>query len=352
VERTFLPTRPGAVELPASFLEFRRVVERGRSFFDRDRTERYYVRAPDLALEILPLPEEGRPYDFTGAVGHFDVAASVDRRDVDAGDSIKLTVEWSGEGNFEFFEPPDLERDERFGDFRVYGSTESKEPDRRTVVYDLAPLRGGPNGVREIPSVQLPVFDTESGAYTAVETRAIPIRVRALETDGGLAPVEGTARTARDVRDIAVRVDRRRGPRRPGAGWVVGGLLGVPVLWLGLRSAARRRGDPAAPAERRRRRARRQLARALGRAANASGQLAALDHFLAARTGEPPEAWTGRDARAWASARSDGPVESAVERLAELRGELERAAWDDGADRPVERARVLAVADELRGGGL
>ena len=34
-------------------------------------------------------------------------------RDVDAGDSIKLSVEWSGDGNLDFFDPPDLARIER-----------------------------------------------------------------------------------------------------------------------------------------------------------------------------------------------------------------------------------------------
>jgi len=356
MHRTYLPTRPGTYELPRSFLEFRRVVERGVGFFGRDRTERYYVGSDPLSIEVLPLPDDDRPFGFTGAVGSFDAWADVDRRDVDVGDSIKLSVEWSGSGNFEFFEAPDLERDARFESFRVYGKTEHKAADRRTVVYDLAPLEAT---VTEIPPIVLPVFDTEREAYVDVETEPIPIRVRALESAEGLAPAAAEEGVARDVRDIATELDADGPVPRPGAKRVVLALLGLPLGWLALRTFVRHRGDPGAPAARRRRGAKRRLARALRGADSASAQVAALDAFLADRSGESPAAWSGRDVAAYfapdsadsAGANGRAVDAGAVARLVEVRGRLEAEAYG-GGDAPLPSSEVLAVADELIGGGL
>ena len=73
----------------------------------------------------------------SGAVGVLSVRASADTRDVVVGDSIKLTVDWTGDGNLEFFEAPDLGLFDAFRGFQVYGSAEEKSLDRRRVVYDL-----------------------------------------------------------------------------------------------------------------------------------------------------------------------------------------------------------------------
>ena len=349
LRRTFLPSRPGTYELPQSYLEFRQVIERG-GFLRRDRTERFYALADPVTIEVLPLPDAGRPFGFTGAVGEFEPWADVDRRDVDVGDSIKLTVEWTGYGNFEFFEAPDLERDERFAGFRVYGKTERKSSERRTVVYDLAPLDAS---TTEIPAIELAVFDTSEEAYREVATEPIPIRVRALAATEGLAPIAEEEGIARDVRDIVADLSVDGALQRPGAGRVIAGLVGLPIVWLLLRTWVRRRGDPGAPAARRRRAAKRALTRALGRSESAVAQLASLDAFLAARSGESSAAWSGRDLNQYFEARTNGRSvdPDAVAHLIDVRAKLERQAYG-GGDAPLAVNEVLVVADRLIGGGL
>jgi hypothetical protein len=115
----------------------------------------------------------------------------------------------------------------------------------------------------------------------------------------------------------------------------------------------RRHGDPSSPLLRARRRAARVLDRELGRTTSASGQSLALHAFLAARTGERSEAWVGRDLEAWREARPEAGRPSAedVRALAELERELDERIWA-GSDTPLERARVLSVAERLVKGGL
>jgi hypothetical protein len=349
--QSFLPARAGTVEFPTSFLEFGEV-ERAL-FGGTTKGKSHFVAQPAFSLEVVPLPEAGRPLDYSGAVGTLAARATVDSADVRVGESIKLTVDWTGAGNLEFFTSPDPGRLDAFRDFRVYGKTEEKSFDRRRVVYDLAPLNAR---VSAIPPLPLSVFDPGQGSYRVVATEPVPIRVRELE-GAVLLPEDQEVEHAPDLRDIdsaalGPAVEAGSGGS-PSDGLLAAALAGLPLAWLGLRSTRRRRGDPGAPLERRRRAARRRLARALRRAADARAELDAFAAFLAARTREPDEAWVGRDARAWRAqdeARFSDVAPGAVEALAAIQARLERAVY--GGGEPVSSAELLAVADRCLEGGL
>jgi len=355
VRRAFVATRPGTFELPTSTLEFGVRESLGGFLGNRERTLRsYYVSAAPLRIEILPTPEEGRPLDYGGALGIVRARASADQRDVDAGDSIKLRVEWSGPGNCEFFDVPDPGRIDAFAGFRVFGHTElEKAPDRRTVVYDLAPLSAE---VEAIPPLPLTVFDPESWTYRTLATEPIPIRVRALRAGAGLPLAEGEERRyAEDLRDIDARpIEGVAVPAEPSARVRLARLgLGTLVLglgWLQLRRSARRRGDPSLPAARARRTALRDFERALKRATDAASELAAVHAFLAARSGERAEAWVGADVRARVLERAGADArpglaeaDAALQRSVDA---LEACVWGEASARPAH-ADLLASAREL-----
>ena len=52
-----------------------------------------------LALQVLPLPQEGRPADFGGLVGSFTLEATVEPQQLKAGESVTLTATVRGRGN-------------------------------------------------------------------------------------------------------------------------------------------------------------------------------------------------------------------------------------------------------------
>ena len=164
LRRRFVATRPGAVSFPRTVLE----VSRGRG---RDAL---YQVVPGFSIDVVPVPEEGRPLDWTGAVGPVEVSRDAQRRDIDLGDSLELSVRYSGSGNLEFFEAPQLERIEGFERFRVLASTDEKTPFLRTIEYELVPM--GPD-VTEVPPIPLSVFDPEAGSYVTIATEPMAIRV-------------------------------------------------------------------------------------------------------------------------------------------------------------------------------
>lgn len=344
LKRQFVATRTGELRIPKSFLAFS-VVESGGIFNRQQKTrQRYFASAEPRSIEVRALPEEGRPLEYSNAVGRFHVRAQADRRDMDAGDSIKLTVEWLGKGNLEFFDRPDLGRLDGFEGFREYGvSRDSFLGDRRIVTYDIAPLS---SDVTEIPGVPLHVFDTERGEYTTITTQPIRIRVRALEGESPLE-VAGASGRAYDITDVephsgVVRTDSLFGVRR-----VLLAVLFAPLLAFGLRLLARRGGDPNSEVLIRRRKARRVLARALAKSDSASSQATALHLFLAARTNERDAAWLGRQVDAAKYSLSDDDAGE----LQRLLGRLDEATYA-GNDAPLAKAELLALADRLVKGGL
>jgi hypothetical protein len=204
----------------------------------------FYASASDtrkskaLTVEVLPLPAAGRPSDFQAAnVGHFELASTVDRSQVKAGEAVtwKLTV--SGTGNIRNVRLPAIER---IDGFRVYEPTTKQtiEPGEqvrgaKTYTYLLLPQRGG---TLALPAVDLPYFDPESGKYAVARTQAVAIKVegdpRALETgQPGNAQENVLAPQIRPIRNRQT-VHSRVGERlwRGRLAWLL--LAAPPGLWL------------------------------------------------------------------------------------------------------------------------
>lgn len=337
IRRTYLPTRAAALEFPTSFFEFGR--DRQISIFNT-RRESHFVKAEPFTVEVVPLPTEGQPADFSGAVGKFSMRASVDARDVRVGDSVKLAVEWSGQGNLQFFTPPDLAALDAFRGFRVYGTTEEKSFERRKVVYDLAPLS---TDVKEIPALALPLYDPAEKRYTSVASAPIPLRVRPLERSGTLADADKTFE--RDLVDIDARPLELAGSSADGGkdGFLAVALVLVPLVGLLLRAEVRRRhGDPDAPRARARRRAEKVLRAALAESGSPAEDLAAFHAFLGARTGEPAEAWNGRDLARWNAEQSPPLAPELAQQLARGLARLDGAVYGGAARVGSEELLLLA----------
>ncbi len=175
IERTYIPKQPGAIVLPAPALRlawtsaFTPDFVNGRRPTDRHDFE---IETQALRLEVLECPEEGRPPDFDGAVGRFEVSAEVGLDEVDVGEIFELTLTIEGAGNLGHFEVPGL------GDlpgFHVYGSIAEATPGRLTVTYDLAATHGD---LTSFPEIRFPYLDPGPPAvYRVARTAALPLVV-------------------------------------------------------------------------------------------------------------------------------------------------------------------------------
>jgi len=66
------------------------------------------ISAGNRTIQVKPLPEAGKPIDFTGAVGDFDFAVTTNKTKLDANESLELNVQVSGKGNLKLFNLPNV----------------------------------------------------------------------------------------------------------------------------------------------------------------------------------------------------------------------------------------------------
>ncbi|WP_432412152.1 BatD family protein [Rasiella sp. SM2506] len=81
-----------------------------RDIFGRQRMVRVNktVSAGSRTITVKPLPVQGKPDDFTGAVGDFQFQVLSNRTTLDANESLELTTKISGKGNLKLFDLPSL----------------------------------------------------------------------------------------------------------------------------------------------------------------------------------------------------------------------------------------------------
>ncbi|MCG9131742.1 BatD family protein [Candidatus Poribacteria bacterium] len=126
-----------------------------------------------LTLNIQPLPEVGKPSNFSGAVGEYQISAQVDRTSVAVGSALTLSIQIAGRGNIQTVTEPKLPPIAGVvvnGPNLVEGST----PTNRTYAYALIPAR---SGTLRIPTIAYIYFDPSRAVYATAQTTPIPIAV-------------------------------------------------------------------------------------------------------------------------------------------------------------------------------
>lgn len=181
-ERTFVADVPGASTVPeprlgfAYAVEFREDLVAGRVALDRHDA---FVRGGPKELTVRALPEAGRPFSFTGAVGRFTLAAELEpeRPPTDATVllTVTLTAEGPGAAAVERFTGPRLDR---FASFDVIASREATAGLVRTFEVELAPQREG----------TLPVGPIEFASFDPIDERYVELATPWLEVHVGALP--------------------------------------------------------------------------------------------------------------------------------------------------------------------
>lgn len=144
------------------------------------------LESSTIAMQVRPLPAP-QPDGFTGAVGRFDISASVDATYGRLNEPVLLTVRISGEGNIEALPDPHWPE---FVGWRVIKSPVSDES--QVVAGRLTGSRTYetvlmPEEAREltIPEIGYPYFDPTLEQY--VDLATAPIAVSVADADGSPA---------------------------------------------------------------------------------------------------------------------------------------------------------------------
>ncbi len=135
------------------------------------------LRSSPSQITVLPLPETGRPLDFSGAVGRFRVSENPGVRQTSVGEAITYSLIIEGRGNFNQFLVPSPSGNARFriSKPQVADNLTAGVEGRRTVLYTILPQEAG---AFTLPAIRFSWFDSESGSYKTFESRPQEVVVK------------------------------------------------------------------------------------------------------------------------------------------------------------------------------
>jgi hypothetical protein len=236
--RTFTATTIGRISFgPASLKgDFATDVIAGRI-----RGESVYAAAKALVVDVQDVPRDGRPDCYIGAIGTFEVSASLEPKRARTGDPMTLTLSLEGKGMLDTASAPDLKAVAAIAKhFKVYDATEQTEGNRRKFTYCVRPLDAA---IHKFPAVPVAYFDVDAKKYVTLQTEPIPIEVTkavplterdiitSARTSGGRTPDIETRREGifANVTDAAQLGDESVRPER----WLIGGggLFGAYIAF-------------------------------------------------------------------------------------------------------------------------
>ena len=130
--------------------------------------------------EIVSLPTENRPADFTGIVGDYSISATAVPTRVRVGDPIRLDIVISGYP-VETLSGPDLSNNTALNqDFRVTTDSAAGILRDNTKTFTHT-IRAKNADVGWIPEITFSFFNPKTGEYTTAKTKPIPLLVEKVE---------------------------------------------------------------------------------------------------------------------------------------------------------------------------
>lgn len=128
-------------------------------------------------IDVKPIPTAGRPSDYRGAVGHYQIITQATPDSVKAGDPITLHIGVRGDGPMELVQAPPLAAlPQLTKDFKVANEPLAGivQDDTKLFTTTIRPKRAG---ITQIPAIPLSYFDPTTEKFVTVESDPIAIHV-------------------------------------------------------------------------------------------------------------------------------------------------------------------------------
>ncbi|MCB0190515.1 MAG: protein BatD [Anaerolineae bacterium] len=137
------------------------------------------LEAEPVQVEVKPLPEQGKPENFSGAVGHYTIDAMLSESEVVVNNPVTLLVEIKGTGNIETLAEPALPEMEAWRlfeskSFSNFDTENGKVGGTRSFERLVVP---GQAGELTFEPIRFSYYDPEAQAYQTISTDPIVITV-------------------------------------------------------------------------------------------------------------------------------------------------------------------------------
>ncbi len=199
-----------------------------------------YVGSSGVDASVSAPPESGRPAGYCGIIStNLTVGAELDAQTCREGDPLELRVSVSGYADRGRLKAPDLASVPGFaGRFRFFGEVSEKTSGSGTVfIYRMRPLE---SGTVEVPSVEIPFFNSAVRKYEIARSAPVPLRVDPapeiqLSSGGGTRESSGLTGMLSPA-GITVSTDALVPPAQFSAGEIFFWAAVPPLVYLCLRT--------------------------------------------------------------------------------------------------------------------
>ncbi len=177
-----IPQRAGKLKIEPMKMDFSVGVPTGRGdFFGNMITNNinYDTQSAVKYINVKALPKKGKPINFSGAVGEFQLNVTTDKNVLKANEAAQIKVEVTGRGNLKLFDIPKITTPKQLEIF----TPEHKEK----VNTSLIGLRGSISdiytvvpqfkGKYKIPAVTFSYFDIKDKQYKTLKSNDIIVEV-------------------------------------------------------------------------------------------------------------------------------------------------------------------------------
>jgi len=177
-----IPTRTGKLTIDPMKMDIVIGVPTGRAdFFGNVITKnvRREFASPKKVIRPKDLPLDGKPDNFTGAVGQFNFDVSLSKGVLKTNESSQINVAVSGKGNLKLFElpevktPVELEKYQPERKEKVKITTEGLQGSLADI-YTVVPQY---KGKYKIPSIGFSFFNPKTKKYTSINTEDLYVDV-------------------------------------------------------------------------------------------------------------------------------------------------------------------------------
>jgi BatD DUF11 like domain len=148
------------------------------NFFSNATQKPLTLHTDGATVKIKPLPTQGRPADFSGAVGQFEVGSAISENNGTTGDPLTLKIKIEGRGNFDRVTATGLTNSSDWKTYKPNGKFTANDSagieGEKTFEQSIVPTKAG---AQEIPALNFSYFDPEAQRYVTKSTTPIAIDV-------------------------------------------------------------------------------------------------------------------------------------------------------------------------------
>ena len=204
--------------------------------FGFSRGETYTKASDNIPILVKPLPVDGMPSNFTGAVGQFQMLSEVADKQVVANQPFALRIRFDGRGNAKLIELPKLDLPETVEIYDIKNESKFFKNGQSFKEFEvlLIPRQAGE---LKLPSLRTSYFDPKTEQYAEVSAPEITIRVLPGAKQASLGEerveTEGSQVKKKQLPGLMVDFDPQHRASKPSTlPWFMGFLAALLLLLM------------------------------------------------------------------------------------------------------------------------